>query len=239
MALNFLLVNDDGIDSGGLHTLLDCVRGLGQVITVAPMEHLSGCGHQVTSRVPIKVIPRESIAQHEIRRWAVLGTPVDCVRLGVKALAPEYGLQIDWVLSGINAGGNLGGDIYTSGTVTASREAVILGIPSLALSHHINGRPIDWELAKNRVLPIIKKMIAHPQKKGIYCNINLPQTLNSKLNLEAVHCPVDTNPIQIEFSPNGDNSYFNKGVYQLRPRTPGSDVSSCFEGKISISELFL
>ena len=239
MDQNFLLVNDDGIDAQGLNILLDCIHNLGKAITVAPIKPLSGCGHQVTSRIPIKVEPRKSIAQHEVKRWAVLGTPADCVRLAIKALAPELGLKIDWVLSGINAGGNLGVDIYTSGTVAASREAAILGVSSMALSHHIKSGPIDWDLAKKRLLPTIKKLIAKPQKKGSYCNINLPQTVNSKLYLDTVYCPLDTNPIQIEFSSNANGSYFNKGLYQNRPRTPGSDVSSCFEGKISISELFI
>tara|TARA_B100000686_G_C16795042_1_gene981625 strand:+ start:340 stop:1053 length:714 start_codon:yes stop_codon:yes gene_type:complete len=237
--MNFLLTNDDGIDAPGLRVLLECMEELGQVFTVAPNDHLSGCGHQVTSRYPIKVERLKSSQINELGRWAVHGTPVDCVRIAAKALSPENGFKIDWVLSGINAGGNLGVDIYTSGTVAASREAAILGLPSLALSHHINGKSINWELAKIRTIPVIKNILDRPQTKGNYWNINLPQTLNQNSTLVTLRCPMDINPVSLEFSKSIDGKYINKGIYQKRPKTLGSDVATCFDGKISITELSL
>ena len=236
--MNILLTNDDGIKAPGLQTFLECLDGLGQVFTVAPYEQLSGCGHQITSRTPIKVEKLAPSKSNESARWSVQGTPADCVRIGIKALGPENGFKINWVLSGINAGGNLGVDIYTSGTVAASREAAILGLPSIALSHHINGQQINWKLAKIRAIPIIKKILNQPHYKGSYWNINLPQTPHENPHLESILCQVDTNPAEFCFS-SSDGNYINKGVYQKRMSTPGSDVSVCFEGKVSITELTL
>src|SRR5262249_8684059 len=80
-------------------------------------------------------------------RVGVEGTPADCVRLALHHLEPAA----DWVLAGINAGGNLGADVYHSGTVAAAREAVLPGRPAAALAHHIpRGRAVDWPRAAGR-----------------------------------------------------------------------------------------
>ncbi len=133
-----VLTNDDGIDAPGLDALREAVSGLGHVMAVAPAGPQSGCGHAVTTHRPI---------WHEARglgQFAVEGTPADCVRLALHHLAPEA----SWFLSGINAGGNLGVDVYHSGTVAGAREAVLHGRPAIAVSQYIaKGRPIDWEAA--------------------------------------------------------------------------------------------
>src|SRR5690348_7108678 len=102
-----LLTNDDGIDAPGIRALWHAARGLGRCLIIAPAGPISGCGHQVTTHAPIAIARRAGDA------WAIAGTPADCVRLAVHHLAPD----INWVLSGINAGGNLGTDVYHSGTV--------------------------------------------------------------------------------------------------------------------------
>ncbi|MDY7013478.1 MAG: 5'/3'-nucleotidase SurE, partial [Cyanobacteriota bacterium] len=133
-----ILTNDDGIDAPGIRALQDAVGGRG--IFVAPQEQLSGCGHRVTTGQPFPVETRSPT------EYAVGGTPADCTRVALKTF-----LKIDWVLSGVNAGGNLGVDVYISGTVAAVREAAIHGIPGIAVSHWIK-RPltIDWKVATRR-----------------------------------------------------------------------------------------
>ena len=111
----FLLTNDDGIDAPGIEALWQVVEGDGTI--VAPQQQHSGCGHTVTVNAPI------AVAQRSPQHYAVGGTPADCVRLGLQHLYPKAQL----VLSGINAGGNLGTDVYMSGTVAAVREAALLG----------------------------------------------------------------------------------------------------------------
>ena len=112
--MRILLTNDDGIDAPGLAALRDAAAVLGgDLVVVAPAECHSGCGHRVTTDRAIRV---EELARG---RFRVGGTPADCVRIAVAQLVPDAAL----VLSGINAGGNLGADVHHSGTVAAAREA--------------------------------------------------------------------------------------------------------------------
>ncbi len=134
--MTIILTNDDGIDAPGIQALLQAVEG--KTIMVAPQGQLSGCGHQVTAHSPIHVDRRSEF------EYAVGGTPADCVRIALHHVCAKP----DLVLSGINAGGNLGVDVYISGTVAAVREAAMHGIRGIAISHRIK-RPleIDWDVA--------------------------------------------------------------------------------------------
>src|SRR5262245_33170408 len=134
--MKLLLTNDDGIDAPGLEALGRAAAALGQIVTVAPCHGHSGCSHRVTTDQPLRV------RAHRPDRWAVEGTPADCVRVGLHALAPDAA----WVLAGLNDGGNLGADVHLSGTVAAVREGVLLGRPGVAVSHYRRGgRLIDWQ----------------------------------------------------------------------------------------------
>src|SRR5262245_38934404 len=125
--LELLLTNDDGIDAPGIEALHQAVEGLGRCLVVAPDSARSGAGHSVTTKEPILV--------RRIREgWhALAGTPADCTRVALTQLAT----RTDWVLAGINRGGNLGADTYISGTVAAAREAAFLGRPSMAISQYV------------------------------------------------------------------------------------------------------
>ncbi len=136
--MRLLLTNDDGIDAPGLRALEEAARHLGEAVVVAPEEVQSGCSHQVTTHGPIRV------REVSPGRYALDGTPADCVRIGLQHVVPDAA----WVLSGINMGGNLGADVYHSGTVAAAREAVLHGWPAVALSHYRRRDvPIDWDRA--------------------------------------------------------------------------------------------
>ena len=125
--MKLLLTNDDGVDVPGLEALLRAARTLGHdPVVIAPATHQSWCSHTITAHRGVRV---EQRADH---RFAVHGTPADCVRMGLLRLAPDA----KWVLSGINHGANLGADVYYSGTVAAVREAVLHGWPGVALSHY-------------------------------------------------------------------------------------------------------
>ena len=115
--MTIILTNDDGIDAAGIRALATAVNG--NSIFIAPNTQYSNCGHQVTTDQPIQVERRSSL------EYAVFGTPADCIRLAIYQLCP----QISWVISGINHGGNMGVDVYISGTVAAVREAAFHGIP--------------------------------------------------------------------------------------------------------------
>src|SRR5947208_12164721 len=106
-----LLTNDDGVDAPGLAALHAATEGLGRRQVVAPFGPYSGCGHVVTTHRPV-VISRRGEG-----RYAIEGTPADCVRMAIHHLQPG----LSWVVSGINFGGNLGTDTHHSGTVAAVR----------------------------------------------------------------------------------------------------------------------
>src|SRR5437588_4818664 len=136
--MKFLLTNDDGIAAPGLLALERAAATLGETVWAAPHIHLSGCSHRVTTDQPVRA------TQQAAGRWAIEGTPADCVRVGLAHLLPAA----DWVHSGLNCGGNLGADVHMSGTVAAVREAVLHGKPGIALSQYHKAKlDIDWDRA--------------------------------------------------------------------------------------------
>jgi 5'-nucleotidase len=120
-----LVSNDDGIHSEGIVALADALRELGEVVVVAPDRERSAVSHSLTLHRPLRV---EELAG---RRYAVDGTPTDCVNLAVNGI---LGRRPALVVSGINKGANLGDDVTYSGTVSAAMEGTLLGIPSVAIS---------------------------------------------------------------------------------------------------------
>src|SRR5262245_16337136 len=103
--MRFLLSNDDGVDAPGLQALFHAAARIGEPVVVAPTEALSGCSHRVTTSGPLRLVRRGP------DRYAVDGTPADCVRVALHQVVRDR----VWILSGINAGGNLGVDVYHSG----------------------------------------------------------------------------------------------------------------------------
>jgi 5'-nucleotidase len=223
--MKLLLTNDDGIDAPGLRALFAAAAALGEPTVVAPADHLSGCSHQVTTGQPIRVEARGA------GRHAVRGTPADCVRVGLHRLTPE----VDWVLSGVNAGGNLGADVHHSGSVAAVREAVLHGIPGVAISHyHRRGLEIDWARASAWLVPLLRELLARPCPQGQFWNVNLPHLEAGAECPEVVHCPLDPTPLPLSFRMEGDLYHYN-GDYHQRRRAPGHDVEVCFGGRIAVT----
>src|SRR5688572_15733741 len=105
--MKLLLTNDDGIDAPGLALLREIAAEFGEPFVVAPDQHLSGCGHRVSTEHDLTLDDRGE------GRYALSGTPADCVRVGLLHVCPDAA----WVLSGVNDGGNLGVDTFLSGTV--------------------------------------------------------------------------------------------------------------------------
>jgi 5'-nucleotidase len=227
--MKFLLTNDDGIEAPGLQALVAAATQLGEWVVVAPVDALSGCGHRVTTGEPFRV------AQRLPGRYAVDGTPADCVRVAFHQLAPDA----EWVLSGINAGGNLGADVYHSGTVAAVREAVLHGRPGIAVSQYRKkGCVIDWQRAAAWVTPLLRDLLAQPWMPGTFWNINLPHLEPDSPDPEVVFCPLDPAPLPLSFRLEGDLWHYN-GDYHGRQRKTGTDVDVCFAGKIAVTKIAL
>ncbi|WP_346290090.1 5'/3'-nucleotidase SurE [Sphaerothrix gracilis] len=226
--MTIVLTNDDGIDAPGI-AALQAALGDRATVWVAPNQPLSGCSHQINRGGAI------SIEQRGGDRYAIGGTPADCTRVALSHLCP----QAEFVLSGINAGGNLGADIYVSGTVAAVREAALLRVPGIALSHYIQrGRLIDWAAAARLTAKVLDKLLQQPLPAGAFWNVNLPHLAANDPDPEMVFCPTCTQPLPTDYAVE-NNQFRYVGQYGQRQRDPGADVEVCFSGKVSITQVRL
>lgn len=229
--MHVLLTNDDGIAAPGLQALEQAARQLGwQATIVAPAQEQSQCGHRVTTHQPLRV---ETLAA---RRHAVHGTPADCVRLALFALE----VKPDLVLSGINAGGNMGQDIVISGTVAAAREAAYHGVRSMALSHYlIRDLVVDWSRTAAWAAQILQSVVPRQQAADTFWNINLPHMPPAQTVLPPLmDCQPARSPLNVAFT-QSEHGYAYSASYAERPRDPGSDVAACFGGHVAVSLLRL
>ncbi len=223
-----LITNDDGIDAEGLGALEKAATGLGEIFVAAPAGPMSQVGHRVTTETPIRVENRGE------RRWAVDGTPADCVRVAIANLLPK---RPDWVLSGINHGGNMGHDVYISGTIAAVREAAYHGLHGIAVSHYTRrDLALDWKLAARRTKSAVEGLMAEKLAPGEHWNVNLPHLREHQPEPELRRTQPEAAPLHVEFVETAEGLRY-AGVYADRPREPGSDVAECFGGHISISKL--
>ena len=225
--LKLILTNDDGIDAPGIKSLEEALRGIGSHIIVAPAEPNSGIGHKVTTDAPIRV---DAVRENCYR---VGGTPVDCSRIALTRIAPDA----EWVFAGINRGGNLGTDVYMSGTVAAVREAAIFGFPAIAVSQYVaKNQEVDWHLAACRAAPVLHRLMNQALPQGCFWNVNLPHPNGNDTELDVVFCQLDTKPHGVRYHKEGHFLIY-AGDYHSRPRHLGRDVDVCLGGKISVSRI--
>lgn len=132
--MNFLLVNDDGIQAEGITSLAKALSQIGDVYVCAPHEQKSTTGHGITlfKALDVKVLSKSDFPW-AVKAWECTGYPADCTKMGIYLMEKE-GLKPDMIFSGINHGGNMGHDTLYSGTVAAAMEGSYFGIPSVAIS---------------------------------------------------------------------------------------------------------
>lgn len=223
--MKLLLTNDDGIDAAGLSALLAAAGALGEPVVAAPAGPQSGVSHAVTTHAPVRVEARGG-------RFAVHGTPADCVRVGLHRLCPDA----RFVLAGINHGGNLGADVYYSGTVAAVREAVLHGWTGVALSHYRRrGMDFDWARAGRWAGRVLAELLAAPPAPGSFYNVNLPHLRPDEPDPDVVFCPLDPHPLPLSYRHEGDDGMHYDGDYHARARAAGADVDVCFGGRIAVT----
>jgi 5'-nucleotidase len=225
--MKIVITNDDGFGEPGIEALQNSLQTIGEVVVVAPKRPHSFAGHRVTMKEDIPV------EQVDSGKFVVDGTPADCTRLALKALAPDA----DWVVAGINPGANLGTDVYQSGTVAAAREAAILRVRAIAISQYVSrGGAIAWKHTREHALGIIMRLLEEALGPGAYWNVNLPHPLNSAEPVDYKVCPLDRNAHDYSFLKDGD-AYRYQGIIHDRPRDTGGDVDVCFGGRIAVTKL--
>lgn len=230
--MKIVLTNDDGIDEPGLAALARVCSALGDVIVVAPTAPHSGVSHRVTESVI-------AVAERSRGWYAVDGTPADCARVALHDICPDA----DWLVAGINAGANVGVDVYVSGTVAAAREAAIHGRPAIAVSQYIRRfSTIDWRRTERLAAPVIRRAIALGAGPGEFWNANLPHpaepddTPVGRRAAEIVECPVDPSPSPVAYARTPEGLAW-QADYHGRSRRAHHDIDVCFGGRTALTRL--
>ncbi len=231
-----LVCNDDGVEAPGIKLLTRIAKTLSRdVWVVAPEQEQSGASHSLTLHRPLRV------RKLGPRRFAVDGTPTDCVLLAVNAVLE--GKRPDLVLSGINAGGNMGEDVTYSGTIAAAMEASLLGLKAIALSQNVGEEgPPQWATAAAHAAKVIRRLAALPWPRDSFFNVNFPDVAPAKVKGIAAAAQggrkIGDHLLQ-RLDPRG-RPYYWIGPQRDEARTrPGSDVRAVAEGKVSITPVFL
>lgn len=228
---HILLTNDDGIDAPGIRLLQRVLEDMGaHPVLVAPVDAQSGCSHHVNLYSPFPVEQRGE------REFAVHGSPADCVRVALHTFAPAT----QWVLSGINAGGNMGHDVYLSGTVAAAREAAFYNVPAVALSQYISpDRNLDCEGLARRTRRVLELLLEYPLPPRSFFNVNFPDPPAGAPDPEMVWCDRCRSPLPNRYSVSEAGFQYERGHYHAREFDPASDVATCLSGRIALSIIHL
>ena len=227
--MKFLVTNDDGIDAEGLAVLTSAASDLGETYVVAPAGPQSGVSHAVTTGRSVRIDERGP------QRVAVHGTPADCVRIGLNRLVTDA----TFILSGVNHGGNLGADVYHSGTVAAVREGVMHGWPGIAFSHYRKkDRDFAWDRIARWLPRVLQELLVRPVEPGLFYSVNFPHLEPHEEDPSIVYCPLDPSPLPLSYQ-HGDEGLLYDGNYHLRRRVIGADIDCCFTGRIAVTPLRL
>lgn len=163
--LLIIVTNDDGIRAPGLRSLARALETVADVIVVAPSEERSATSHSLTIHHPVRIHTAGR------RRYAVTGTPVDCVLFALQKISPR---KPDMVIAGINAGANLGDDTMYSGTVAAAREASLYQIPAMAVSQAVLRNKPNYSVAADFTRELAIRILKHGLPPGVFLNLNFP-----------------------------------------------------------------
>ncbi|MBO8170491.1 MAG: 5'/3'-nucleotidase SurE [Bacillaceae bacterium] len=234
-----LITNDDGIDALGIHKLVLAARELGEVYVVAPDCEQSSVGHAITVREGLRA---NRVPFHEmdgVKAWKVNGTPADCVKMALHVILKE---KPDIVISGINAGVNLGKDVYYSGTVSGAREAVIHGLPAIAVSYDNHFHRDDFGDAVEILSPVLKNVIEHPIPRETLLNINIPHrplddikgVVPAPLSLYHYRDLFETRP-----AITGEEEYWIERSYENNPVEEGDDYHMLRNGYVTITPVHI
>jgi 5'-nucleotidase len=169
------ITNDDGIQAKGINELIEGIRSLGEIVVIAPDVPRSGMSSAISALNPIRLnlIKKEK----DLTIYSCTGTPVDCVKLGVNEILDR---KPDLIVSGINHGSNSAICVIYSGTVGATLEGCILGIPSVGVSLTDHSPSADFTQAVKYGKSVAEKILKDGLPKGICLNLNVPNIPNVK-----------------------------------------------------------
>lgn len=232
--MNILITNDDGIQATGLRALYTaCVEAGHEVHVVAPLTEQSAVGHSLTVFQPLRT---KTISEDTFQGTGVFGTPTDCVKLALACILPS---RPDMVISGINAGANVGTDILYSGTVAAATEAAHSGIPALAVSYD-NFQPQDILAQARYAVALAEKMDFSLFPPRYVLNLNFPHASMEDTRPLRV-CPQTTALWRDDYlehhDPRGNPYWWLRGHMPPEEVNAGSDRALLTKGHMVLTPL--
>jgi 5'-nucleotidase len=237
--LRILVTNDDGIHAPGLAVAENIALSLtDDVWVIAPETEQSGASHSLTLTLPLR------LREISKRRFAVTGTPTDCVMLGTAHIMKDHPPTL--VLSGVNRGSNVADDVTYSGTIAGAMEGCALGIPSIAMSQVYlseEGSEIRWAVAATHGPALVKKLVETGWPDDVLINVNFPDCDPDKLNgIEITRQgkrDLQTAALDRRIDARG-RPYFWIGFKRVRSNPPeGTDLRAIYDRRISVTPLHL
>jgi 5'-nucleotidase len=224
-----LVTNDDGIFSEGIKTLVSALSAVAEVFVVAPDREQSASGHALTLSRPLRM-------QKVRENWySVDGTPTDCVNLAVLWVLRDR--PPDLVCSGINFGLNVGDDVTYSGTVSATFEGTLLGIPSLAFSQEV-GEGFSFEPAAHFARMLVETLLQERLPQDLLLNVNVPAGAIGGVSFTRLGRRVYKQSVVEKLDPRGRKYYWIAGT-PMWQRDSGTDHEAVASGRVSITPLHL
>jgi len=217
-----LVTNDDGVDAPGIRTLIEVMRRIGNVVVVAPDGPRSAMGHAITVATPLRI---KLIGEEDgYREFSCTGTPVDCVKLGVKIVMRR---KPDLLVSGINHGSNASINVIYSGTMAAVFEAAIDKIPAVGFSLDDYSHNADFNHTKDYIEKIARNVIQKGLPNGICLNVNFPKISSDEIRGLKI-CRQASGSWVEEFDervdPRGRDYYWITGVFSNTDHHDGTDT---------------
>ncbi len=242
--MHVLLTNDDGIEAEGLQTLRTALLGLPgiELAVIAPDGNRSAMARSITTRRPLWV--QEVDFGDGTVGYATDGTPVDCVRLARLGLVEGFDAQL--VVSGINHGSNLGDDITYSGTVAAALEAIVLGLPGIAVSQQSSARELDFRAGSgfdfSAAAAFTSRLVAElenvPLPSGTLLNVNVPGGDPSGVEVARLGKRIYSDELAlIEEGSGGRRQYRIYGDASYQRDETGTDLVAVSRGKIAVTPI--
>ncbi len=237
--MRILVTNDDGIHAPGLQVLERIAARLSDdIFVVAPEHDQSGVSHSLSLNDPLRL---RKVSE---RRFAVKGTPTDCVIMGVREILRAH--QPDLILSGVNRGSNIADDVTYSGTIAAAIEGTVLGITSIALSqayHPEDHNVLDWDCAEVHAPRIIKALLAEGIDRDVLINVNFPGCPAQDVRgvSVAIQGRRDMQLVRLERRNDGRGNpyYWIAFERDVTERRPGTDIEAIGNDRISVTPLKL
>lgn len=225
-----LLTNDDGFQAEGLQHLAEGLEPLGEVWVVAPNREQSAAAHSLTLDRPLRV------QQLGERRYAVDGTPTDCVAVALGHIMETRPPEI--VVSGVNFGVNMGADVHYSGTVSAAFEGVISGLPALAVSQEI-GKDFGYGAAVEFAARLVAWSLQHGLSKNTLLNVNVPASRPGGVEVTRLGTRRYSEGVVRQTDPRGREIFWIGGGKPIWSADEGTDFPALAAGRISVTPLHL